>query len=75
MLLIVRLVEIQHDSVEGKEAFINFIPLDVETPEVVIVKVNSKLGRSEVNLEDCRDQSYNNQATMAGVSLVFKNEF
>jgi hypothetical protein len=66
MLQIVRFVEIQHDSVEVKEAFIDFISLDVKTAEIITVEIK-KLEQDGLNLEDCRGQSYDNQATMAGV--------
>jgi hypothetical protein len=67
MSQIVRFVEIQSDSVEIKEAFIDFIPLDVKTAEIITAEITKKLERDGLNLEDCRGQSYDNQATMAGV--------
>jgi hypothetical protein len=56
--------------VEIKEAFIDLIPLDVKTAEIITPEIVNKLGRDGLDLEYCRSQSYNNQATTAGV----KNE-
>jgi hypothetical protein len=53
--------------VEIKEAFIDFIPLDVKTAEMITAEITKKLERDGLNLEDCRGQPYDNQATMAGV--------
>jgi hypothetical protein len=66
MSQIVRFVEIQRDSVEIKKAFIDFIPLDVKTAEIITAEIINKLGRDGLNLEDCRGQSYDSQATMPG---------
>jgi predicted RNA-binding protein with EMAP domain len=67
MSQIVRFVEIQRDSTEIKEAFIDFIPLDEKTAEIITAEITKKLERGGLNLEGCRVQSYANQATMAGV--------
>jgi hypothetical protein len=40
MLQIVIFVGIRHDCVEIKEAFVDFIPLDVKTAEIVKVEIN-----------------------------------
>jgi hypothetical protein len=64
---IVRFVEIQHDSAEIKETFIDFIPLDVKTAEIITAEITKRMERDGLNLEDCRGQSYDNQATMPGV--------
>jgi hypothetical protein len=64
---IVRFVEIQRDSVEIKEAFIDFIPVDVKTAEIITAEITKKLERDGLNLEDCRGQSYENQVIMADV--------
>jgi hypothetical protein len=53
--------------VEVKEAFIDFIPLDVKTAEIITAEITKKLERDGLNLEDCGGQSCDNQATMAGV--------
>jgi hypothetical protein len=73
MSQIVRFVEIQRDPVEIKEAFIDFIPLDVKTAEIITAQITKKLERGGLNLEECMGQSYDNQSTMAGVLLVFKS--
>jgi hypothetical protein len=67
MSQIARFVEIQRDFVEIKEAFIDFIPVDVKTAEIITAEITKRLERDGLNLEDCRGQSYDNQATMAGV--------
>jgi hypothetical protein len=67
MSQIVRFVEIQRDSVEIKEVFIDYIPLDVKAAEIITAEIIKKLERDGLNLEDCRGQSYDNQAEMAGV--------
>jgi hypothetical protein len=36
---IVRFVDIQRDSVEIKEAFIDFIPLDAKTAEIITAEI------------------------------------
>jgi hypothetical protein len=43
MSQIVRFVEIQRDPVEIKEAFIDFIPLDVKTAEKITAEITKKL--------------------------------
>jgi hypothetical protein len=63
MSQIVRFVDIQRDSVEIKIAFIDFIPLDLKTAEIMTAEITKKLERAGLNLEDCRGQSYDNQAT------------
>jgi hypothetical protein len=67
MSQIVRFVEIQRDSVEIKEAFIDFILLDVKTAEIITTEITKKLERDGLNFKGCRGQSCGNQATMAGV--------
>jgi hypothetical protein len=67
MSQIVKFVEIQRDPVEIKEAFIDFIPLDVKTAEIITAQITKKLERDGLILEDCRGQSYDNQATMADI--------
>jgi hypothetical protein len=64
---IVRFVEIQRDSVEIKEAFIDFIPLGVKTDEIITAEITKKLKRDGLNLINCRGQLYDNQATVASV--------
>jgi hypothetical protein len=44
MLQIVIFIDNQHDSVEIKEALIDFNPLDVKTAEIITVEVTNKLG-------------------------------
>jgi hypothetical protein len=70
MSQIVRFVEIQCDALAIKEAFIIFIPLDVKTAEIITVEISNKLRPNGLNLEDCRGQSYDDQATMAGVHSI-----
>jgi hypothetical protein len=67
MSQIVKFFEIQRDFVEMKEAFIDFIPLDVKTAEIITAQITKKLERGGLILEDCRGQLYENQAAMAGV--------
>jgi hypothetical protein len=62
MSQIVRFVEIS-ETVEIKEAFIDFIPLDVKTAEIITAEITKKLERDGLYLEDCRGQSYENRAT------------
>jgi hypothetical protein len=59
---------------ETKEVFIDFIPLDMKTAETIIPEVINKLGCDGLNLKDCRGQSYDNQATMAGVHSGFQKQ-
>jgi hypothetical protein len=75
MSQIVRFIEIQRDSVEIKEAFIDFIPLDVKTAEIITAEITKRLERGGLNHEDCRGQSYDNQAIMAGVRFGVQSEF
>jgi hypothetical protein len=72
MSQIVRFVEIQRDSVEIKEAFIDFIPLDAKISEIITAEITKKLERDGLNLEDCRGQSCDNQATTASVHFAVK---
>jgi hypothetical protein len=44
MSQIVRYVETQHDSLEIKEAFNDFIPPDVRTAEIITVEITNKPG-------------------------------
>jgi hypothetical protein len=44
MLQIVRFVETQCNSVEIKDPFINFIPPDVKTAEIIKRETTDKLG-------------------------------
>ena len=67
MSQIIRFVEIKHNSIDIKEAFIDFIPLEVKTAEGITEAITSKLGRDGLNLSGCRGQSYDNQSTMAGI--------
>jgi hypothetical protein len=53
--------------VEIKEAFIDFIPLDVKTAEIITAEITKEPEGDGLKLEDCRGRSYDNQATMAGV--------
>jgi hypothetical protein len=39
----------------------------VKTAEIIMVEVTNKLALGGLNLQDCRGQSYDNQAVMAGV--------
>jgi hypothetical protein len=64
---IVRFVEIQRDSVEIKDAFVDFFPLDMKIAEIITAETAKKLERDGLNLEDCRGQPHDNQATMAAV--------
>jgi hypothetical protein len=52
--------------VKIKKAFIDLIPLDVKTAEIITAQIK-KLERDGLILEDCRDQSYENQEIMPGV--------
>lgn len=54
------------DSLETREAFTDFTPLEVKSAKIITTEKN-RLGREELNLEDCRDQFYDNQVKMAGV--------
>jgi hypothetical protein len=72
----VRFIEIQRDLLEMNEVFIDFNLLDVKTAQIITEEITNKLGRAGLNLEDCRSQSYDNQATMADVySGVQKRNF
>jgi hypothetical protein len=53
--------------VEIKEAFLDFIPPDVKTAEIITEEITEKLDLDGLNLEDCTCQWYDNQAKMAGV--------
>jgi hypothetical protein len=65
---------IQGDSVEVKDAFINVIPLDVKTAEIITMETANKLGGDGLNLEHGRGQSYDNHATMVGVHSDVENQ-
>ena len=45
MSQIIRLVELKLNSVDTKEAFIDFIPLEVKTAEGITKAITSKLKR------------------------------
>lgn len=67
MSQIIRFVEIEKHSVNIKESFIDFVPLDHKTAGEISKKIIGKLEKDGLNLHNCRGQSYDNQATMAGV--------
>jgi hypothetical protein len=75
MSRIVRFVEIQRDSVEIKEAFICFIPLDVKTAEIITAEITTKLERYGLNLEDRIGTSMTIKQQCLVFILVFKSEF
>jgi hypothetical protein len=50
---IIRFVEIHHDSVEIKEAFIDLILLDVKTAEIITAETTKELEWNGLNLKDC----------------------
>ena len=64
---IIRFVEVKRNSVDTKQAFIDFIPLKVKTAEGITQAITSKRERGGLNLTDSRGQSYDNLATMAGI--------
>jgi hypothetical protein len=71
----VRFVEIQRDSVEIREAFIDFIPLDVKTAEIITAEITKELERDGLNLEDCRVNRMTIKQQWLILILVFKSEF
>ena len=60
-----RFFEIQRDCV-GIKAFIELISLDGRNVDIIRMKMTTKLEKDELNIDDCKDQSYDNKATMAG---------
>jgi hypothetical protein len=58
---------LQRDYVEIKKACTGFIQLDVKPAKIITAEITNNLRRDRLNLEDCRGQSYDNQATTAGV--------
>ena len=78
MSQIIRFVEIKRNSVDIKEAFIDFIPLEVKTAEGIteaITSITSTLEIDGFNFNDCRGHSYENESTMAGINLEENNRF
>ena len=53
MSQITRFVETKRNSVDIKEAFIDFNPLEVKTAEGITQAITSKLERDGLNLSDC----------------------
>ena len=64
---VLRYADICEGTVEIKESFVDFYPLDGKTAEVVTEQILEKLKSDGLNLEDCRGQRYDNAATMAGI--------
>lgn len=64
---IIRYVEVKRNSVEIKESFIDFIPIKTKNAEGMTNVILQKLEKDDLDLRNCRGQSYDNQATMAGV--------
>lgn len=67
MSQIVRFVEVKQGSVEVRECFIDFVPIEDKTAEGIAEVITKKLEKDGLNFADCRGQSYDNQATMAGI--------
>lgn len=67
MSQIIRFVDIDEQSVEVRESFIDFIPVHDKTAAGITEVITSKLEEDGLDLKDCRGQSFDNQATMAGI--------
>jgi len=57
---------------EPCERFLTFIPSAGYKAEEMLICVLNKLGNLEINIDDCRGQSYD-ASNMAGVIMVYKN--
>lgn len=64
---IIRYVEVKRNSVEIKESFIDFINVKKKDAASMTEEILEKLEVDGLDLYNCRGQSYDNQATMAGV--------
>lgn len=67
MSQVIRFVEVKQSSVEIKECFIDFISIKDKTADGIAEVIKKKLEEDGLNFADCRGQSYDNQATMAGI--------
>lgn len=67
MSQIIRYVEVKQNSIEIKKSFLDFISIKTENAEGVTNEILRKLDQDSLDLQNCRGQSYDNQATVAGV--------
>ena len=63
---VIRYVHIHETNVEIKESFTDFIEIHEKTSEALATEILSKLDVDGLRVEDCRGQTYDNAAVMAG---------
>jgi len=63
---VIRYVHIHETNVEIKESFTDFIEIHEKTSEALATEILSKLDADSLRFEDCRGQTYDNAAVMAG---------
>jgi hypothetical protein len=63
---VIRYVHIHETNVEIKESFIDFFEIHEKTSEALATEILSKLDADGLRVEDCRGQTYDNAAVMAG---------
>ena len=63
---VIRYVHIHKTNVEIKESFIDFFEIHEKTSEALATEILSKLEADGLPVEDCRGQTYDNAAVMAG---------
>ena len=66
MSKVIRYVHVHENSIEIKEAFIEFFEIHDKSSEAIASAILSKLEADGLPIEDCRGQTYDNAAVMAG---------
>ncbi|XP_065675743.1 uncharacterized protein LOC136091951 [Hydra vulgaris] len=62
------IVDIERGKVAVKEAFLDFIQIHGKSAEAITTEITKKLNLDGLNFQDCKSQSCDNQATMAGAN-------
>ncbi|XP_035219598.1 uncharacterized protein LOC118192706 [Stegodyphus dumicola] len=72
---VVRYVKIENQEVEVVESFIDFIETKNKTAEAISDMILSKLKADGLDIMDCRGQTYDNAAVMAGKHTGVQQRF
>nr|XP_033788702.1 zinc finger MYM-type protein 1-like [Geotrypetes seraphini] len=67
MCEVIRYVYIEDDNVEIKESFLGFFPISGKSAAELTEQILKQLDSDGLDINLCRDQGYDNAATMAGI--------
>ncbi len=62
-----RYVHTEGDTVQVRESFLGFIPIAGKTADAVTKDILSNLEKDGLDIQLCRNQGYDNAATMSGI--------